>query len=294
MTVSVVSAHNLREACRITRGFVAMHPVKRDVIPRYEAVQAWALVAPLYSGVEQALKLLLLAAPDEQFTLPQLKTDYGHDLKKLYSALNADDRAHIELHFREHWSLYGYNTHGANITTAEQFIAHINGASQDGFFAWRYFLIDETMKMPSTSPLTMSEIWDATCCCIQNEVSDQPEDCSRLSRRLLFEFDDLRFGRNIPYDDYSSDIAKWCVHMNGDPLAAWIDLLVKVSSGARHEVQAPDRLRLELAKMASAALSQMASDSADPDEAVLLYRIKTEPNLAWDPTDGTFHGEPSI
>ena len=125
-------------------------------------------------------------------------------------------------------------------------------------------------------------------------MSNEQDDCYRLSRRLLFELDDHRYGREIPYDDYGSDIAKWCVHMNGDPLAAWVDLLVKAQGDDIHEVQAPDRLRPELAKFAHEALAQMASDSADPDQAMLLHRIQAEPNLAWDPTDGTFHGEPSI
>ena len=40
--------------------------------------------------------------------------------------------------------------------------------------------------------------------------------------------------------------------------------------------------------MASEALQRMASDSADPDEAMLLHRIQNDPNLAWDPSDGVF------
>ena len=83
------------------------------------------------------------------------------------------------------------------------------------------------------------------------------------------------------------------VHRNGSLLAAWIELLVKVNRGDLHEVQAPDRLRPELAKMVDRALEQMASDSADPDDGQLLHRIQTESTLAWDSTAGTFHAEPS-
>ena len=62
MTISVQTAHYMREACCITRDLVAMRPVKPDLNPEHEAVQAWPLVAPLYSGIEQALKVLLLAS----------------------------------------------------------------------------------------------------------------------------------------------------------------------------------------------------------------------------------------
>ena len=286
MSISVVSAQNLREALHITRGLVAMHPVKRDRIHQYEAVQAWPLIAPLYNGMEQALKQLLLAPSGTRFTLPELKNDYGHNLRKLYAALDMDDRDHIELHFREHWSLHDYDTHGANIATAEQFIAHINGPSQDGLFSWRYFLIDETMTVPSTSLWTMAEIWDALCCCIRKEMLGK-QDCFRLSLRLDFKLNRL-VPVPEPYEGFTDDLNCWVVHESNEPLAAWIDLLVKVSGDALHEVEAPDRLRPELAKMADRALEQMAGNSADPDEAMLLYRIQDELNLAWDPADGTF------
>ena len=40
-------------------------------------------------------------------------------------------------------------------------------------------------------------------------------------------------------------------------------------------------------KLAHGALEQVAGDSADPDEAMLLHRIRAEPNFAWRPFDGT-------
>ena len=300
MTVTKEAAHYMLAACRNTRTLVAAHPVKRDYLPKYEASQAWALVAPLYNGIEQALKMLLLTPSDPRFTLKKPKdlpagTDlknlknrpYGHNLKALYDELSDDDRAHIELHFREHWSLYQYDTRGANITTAEQFIAQVNGPSQDGFFAWRYFLIDEAISVPTVSLLTMSEIWDAICCRIRKEVFNKQDDCSSLSRRLMWG-SNRRFPTLVPYEAFNGDMRTWIPHKGGSPLAAWIDLLVKAHSDSIHEVQAPDQLRPVLADVADRALEQMASDSADPDDAQLLHRIQTEPNLAWNPGDGTF------
>ena len=76
---------------------------------------------------------------------------------------------------------------------------------------------------------------------------------------------------------------------NGDQVAAWIDLLVKASHDAIHEVQAPDRLRRELANMARHAIKRL-SESADPDKVQLLQRIQhTEQTLVWDPGNAEFH-----
>lgn len=293
MTITKDIASNIDQACMITRGLVAMHPVQRDVYSRHEAVKAWPLIAPLYNGLEQALKAILLTPSGTRFTLGQLKDKYGHDLTKLYSELEAGDRDHVELHFREHWSLFDYDTGGANIGTAEQFISHINGTSKDGLLAWRYFLVDETAQIPATSLWTMAEIWDAICCRMREEVFGKQDDCSRLSRMLAFRFKRLVLRTiPVPYDEFCDDVNEWIVHKDGDHLAAWIDLFVKASHNALHEVQAPDRLRLELAKMANSALERMASDSADPDEEQLLRRIQGDPTLTWDGTTATFRSRP--
>ena len=73
VTVTKEAAHYMLAACRNTRTLVAAHPVKRDYFPKYEASQAWALVAPLYNGIEQALKMLLLTPSDPRFTLKKPK-----------------------------------------------------------------------------------------------------------------------------------------------------------------------------------------------------------------------------
>lgn len=74
------------------------------------------------------MKLLLLAQPNPRFTLDDLKKPQTrHDLAKLYAELPPDDREHIELHFRKHWSLHDYDTRRQVINTAEDFIADING-----------------------------------------------------------------------------------------------------------------------------------------------------------------------
>ena len=114
MTVSAVSWFKLDRACEITRDLVAKNPLTPDYSSDYMVVQGWPFVVALYSGLEQALKMLLLAQPDARLTLDDLrKHPYRHNLETLFAALPPDDREHIELHFREHWSLYEYDTPGA-------------------------------------------------------------------------------------------------------------------------------------------------------------------------------------
>ena len=298
MTVSPQHALNMAKARRITRHLLIENPVKSDPSADYVAVQGWPLIIALYTGVEQALKMLLLTPLNARFSREELKSrKFGHNLKNLYSKIEAADRDHIELHFKEHRSLHDYRTPGFTLETAEQFVAHINGSrtpqpnskEQLGSISWRYMLLDGIAEVPPTSLWTMYELWDAICCCIRREVLGKPDDCSRLSLRLIGECKNLP--APPPYKAFVDDLNRWVAHRDGSLLAAWTDLLVQVNRGTLHEVQAPDRLRPELAKMATRALKRMASDSADPDETQLLRRIQGDPQLAWNSADGTFGSE---
>lgn len=233
--------------------------------------------------------MLLLVPSNPRFTLETLaRGKYGHNLENLYAELDADDRDHIEQHFREHRSLHDYSPPGLNIATAEQFIAHVNsGGSKGGLIEWRYILIQDISQIPSTSLWTMSEVWDAIYYLIRHQVFNKQDDCFRLSRRFTHDLID-RINDRFETHPLQSEISTWMYHKDGHPLAAWIDLLGKVHRGAMHQVQAADPLRPALADMARRALTQMESDSAEPDQAELHRRLQTDPNLAWDPSDGVF------
>ena len=73
MAVSALSWFKIDRACAITRELVAKNPLTPDYSPDHMAVQGWPFAVALYSGVEQALKMLLLAQPNPQFTLADLK-----------------------------------------------------------------------------------------------------------------------------------------------------------------------------------------------------------------------------
>lgn len=297
MTVTILAASNMLDACNLTRELVIKNPIEPDASLDYEAVQGWPLITALYNGIEQALKMMLLVPEDTSFTPEALKREYGHNLEKLYAELRADDRDHIELHFQEHRSLHNYEPPSIGIATAEQFIAHMNnGGNQSGLLSWRYILIEDISGIPWTSLWTMSEVWDALCCRIRSDVLNKHDDCSRLSHRLFEDYhEQLPIG--IPYDMFKSDFNRWLIHKDGDPLAAWIDLLGKVHRDAISEVQAPERLRLELDNVARKILTLPTSDTAspsderdatNPDDERLLQRIQDEPSLRWDPYGGIF------
>ena len=282
--VSVQSKFMVETACQITRKLIAKNPVEPDHFGDYEAVQAWPLITALYSGIEQALKQLLLIPPT-CFTLEELATrKYGHDLVALYTELGADFRVHIEQHFREHRSLHDYIPEEL-VTSAEDFIEHLNGGSPSRGLSWRYFLIDSSVDVPTTCLWTMSEIWDAICCCIGSS-SHQPG-CTRLRARLGDTLLRLTTGRPITYDGLVVDLNNW-TSRHGDLLTAWVDLLVKADRNILNQVEAPHRLRNDLAARAHEALSHL-SKSDDPDEMHLLRRIRQKGRfLVWDHNVGEF------
>lgn len=277
-------------ACDNTRRLVAKSTLELSYTSTYMHVEAWPLAVALYNGIEQALKMLLLSPPSSVFTLDDLRrAPYGHNLEKLYAALPSDDRDHIELHFREHWSLHDHDARGRFGATAEGFIQFINtGGSQGGSIAWRYTLLEGSSQIPSMNLWTMSEIWDALCGRIRVQALGK-NDCLTPSERLLHGLENVSIEPVEAYDAYFDDLENWTNHRHGDPLAAWVDLLVHASRCDIGQVQAAEALRPELDNMANRAIEHMSSDIANPDEQRLLQRVRcTDRDLVWDPREAKF------
>ena len=289
MAVTTARRFYMDVARRATRDLIVNNPVKPDLSNEYVAVQMWPLVTALYNGIEQALKMLLLIRSSDRFTVELLASrEYGHNLEKLYGELAVDDREHIELHYREHRSLHDYIPE--DLATAEQFIAHVNGSNSSqarGHLSWRYILIDGPEQIPRTSLWTMHEIWDAICCRIRK--ASGKNDCFRLKKRLASQHRSIPTGR-VRYDEQLDDLNRWAASRDGDLVAAWIDLLVKVSHDAIEEVQASPRLRPELVDKARIAIKQL-SESDNPDDMYLLQRIQDTRTLVWDSSNGGFLSE---
>ena len=210
-------------------------------------------------------------------------------MEKLYGELAVDDYEHITLHYREHRSLHDYIPE--DLATAKQFIAHINGSSSEqtkGLLSWRYILIEGPEQVPPTSLWTMHEIWDAICCCIRR--ASGKNDCFSLRYRLAWQRRSIDTGWVLHYDGQLDDLNRWAASREGDLVAAWIDLLVKVSHDAICEVQAPPRLRPDLVEMARIAIRRM-SQSNNPDDKYLHQRIQDTKTLVWDSCNGGFRSE---
>ena len=289
MAIDSMAWHRMYTACTATRKLVAENPVQRDMSGEHEAAVAWPLVTAAYNGIEQALKMLLLTPTGSTLTLEDLRSRYGHDLEALYGALDSNDQAHIELHFGEHWSLYEYVRLNLGFSTAKEFVAQLNDSSpQVGSIAWRYYLLDSSVSIPRTNPWTMCEVWYAICCCIKKEMYPDVDDCFRLSVGLNFRFGET-LQRIVRYDGFIDDVNQWAIHKGGNLLVAWVDLLVKANRDAMDEVQAPERLRPELASMAATATDRLSDDSAGPDDRQLMARVRREGrDLVWNPRTAQF------
>ena len=290
VTIDYMAFHRMFTACKRTRALVAENPVQPDYSGDHEAAESWPLITAAYNGIEQALKMLLLAPKHTKFTMKQLKNQpYRHDLEALYGALEPDDSDYIEKHFREHWSLNEYQDLKLGFDTAKEFISNLNKSQpQEGSLAWRYALLDMSVPIPKTNPWTMCEVWYAICCRIKAGVYDRQDGTFRLSGRLRFRFERVILHWGEVYGGFTDDLNCW-IGCTGDELGAWVDLLVKASKGAIDEVEAPERLRPHLSRMADRAIEALSRERADPDVQKFLLQVqRTDRDLTWDPQQAEF------
>lgn len=286
-----MTSHRIRTALELTRELLRSSPIKPDLMPEYVALQMWPFVVPLYHGIEQALKcLLLLQTPTAN------PKEYGHDLKIAFDALHDDDRQHIEMHFSQHLSLHAdYRPDETGITSAAAFIAHINssGTNQEGSTTWRYLLLEGAQAIPPLHLWGMVEIWDAACCQMRRRDENgnrlDNDSCSCLAVRISDLVMRQQTGRASPYEEFTDDANEWFRRHGNIPLVAWVDLLCKVYRQAIYEIDAPPRLLPCLAEDANKLLDRLKSEPVGSDEWKLWARIEdTGGCLAWDAAKGTF------
>ena len=280
---TLMGSFRLHTACRLARKLYVDNQPRPDLSADYEAVQAWQFAPSIYSGIEQALKqiILLKASRDEgdgfdrDAVLAGLrKGEYGHNIGSLFERLKwcangcqsengcrsagkcesqggfLRAREHIESHYREHASLWDNFYDRPLPSTAEEFIGHISDG-KDGYTKWRYLLI-EPEPVPMLSLWTMLEIWHGACCHIKTHMEHEhrgPDGCFSLSARLRRFFDRLR----PQFDSEGQEWAAW-LGSQEDPLPAWIGLLAAADRGAIHEIDMPPIRRSSLADTAQYAI----------------------------------------
>ena len=283
---TLIDSYKLYQACKLTRKLYVDNQPTPDLVADYEAVQAWLFAPTIYSGIEQALKqiILLKASRDDGDSfnrdehLAVLRSSpYGHNISNLFKRLKwcADGchsengcrstmgcqsqstflcaREHIEHHYREHASLWNNYLVQPLHSTAEEFIRHISDG-RDGYMKWRYLLI-EPEPVPMLSLWTMLEIWHGACCHIMTHMENSmggPDSCYSLSSRLNWFFNDL-------WPQLNSEGHEWASWLSTQIslLPSWIELLVAADRDALHEVNMPPIRRSSLEETAQNALRQI-------------------------------------
>ena len=135
---------------------------------------------------------------------------------------------------------------------------------------------------------TMCEVWYAICCRIKAGIYDRRDDTFRLSGRLKFRFERVILHWGEMYSGFTDDLNSW-FGGTGDGLDAWVDLLVKASNNAIDEVEAPERLRPQLSRMADRAIEALSREPVDPDvQQFLACAQRTDRNLTWNPYSAEF------
>lgn len=301
---TLMESMKLFEACNLTRRLYADNQPKPDMIAEYEAVQAWLFAPTIYSGIEQALKqIILLKASrdggdrfDREALLGELRSkEYGHNISNLFERLkwcaagchgengcqSTDGcqsqsnflcaREHIEHHYREHASLWNNCLDQPLHSTAEEFIHHISDG-RDGYMKWRYLLL-EPERVPMLSLWTMLEIWHGACCHIMTHMENKmggPSSCFSLSSRLNWFFSRLR-------PQFNSEGHEWATWLSSqrNPLPSWIDLLVAADRDALDEIDMPPIRRGSLVKTAVDAFHQMEElAQMDPSPQRTLAKVE--------------------
>ena len=158
----------LKRSLREVRVMWAHHPRTIDAVARYTRGNVWAVVTLLYSGLEQALKVL--AACDQGLTREEaLQRDpndhrgrnwfqkLGHSLSCTWAKLSKRSQETLEDHWQQFTSLHGLK-HEKGCETAATFLKGIS--AKGGYVRWRYALI-ENQDVPRVSIEGMIQLWES-------------------------------------------------------------------------------------------------------------------------------------
>ena len=151
----------ISKSCNSTGG------VQRDLLAEYEAIQGWIWLPSLYSVIEQGLKLIVQSYGTAH--------GRGHRLTKAYDNLKSKHKEHLRNAYKAYVSLHDYIPHKKIRDFLNQIDTgpDVGGKLQDGYTAWRYFLLDGFPKKASDQPRNsvgaMLEIATAIRCILEDE-----------------------------------------------------------------------------------------------------------------------------
>ncbi len=131
----------------------------RDLVPSYEALQAWPFIVTAYSGIEQSMKVLLKMS---QIDYPSTGRA-GHRLDRLFDRLPDIEQTIVRKSFDVYQSLHYY----MNPASVDEFLQSISvGFGSTGYDDWRYLLMDfestlVSARVPMNHAGAMLEVWAA-------------------------------------------------------------------------------------------------------------------------------------
>lgn len=152
-------ATKCEQACRILTDLYQRNPMHRDLVPSYEALQAWPFIVTAYSGIEQSIKVLLKMSRIEYPSNGRA----GHRLDKLFDKLPDIEQTIIRKSFDVYQSLHYY----IDFASVDDFLRSISvGFGSTGYDDWRYLLMDfqaslVSARVPVNHAGAMLEVWAA-------------------------------------------------------------------------------------------------------------------------------------
>ena len=156
----IVQAHQLETPLKRLKEMFAASEHGRDLIGLVERARMWPLVTPLYSGLEQGMKVLAAHAAGmtviEATARGMPLRQAGHDLAAIWNMVSTEAKELIEEHYAQFISLHDYISY----RTAQELLIHLAGPNGKGYEEWRYCLIEAT-PIRDTSIEAMMQIWES-------------------------------------------------------------------------------------------------------------------------------------
>ena len=167
----IVQAHQLATPLKRLKEMFAASEHGRDLIGLVERARMWPLVTPLYSGLEQGMKVLAAHAGGMTVTEATARGKplrrAGHNLAAIWDMVSTEAKELVEEHYAQFISLHDYVPY----RTAQEFLIHLAGPEGKGYEDWRYCLI-EAKPVRDTSIEAMMQIWESIIAAI-NKADDR-------------------------------------------------------------------------------------------------------------------------
>jgi len=218
----IVQASQLKTPLKRLKEMFAASEHGRDLIGLVERARMWPLVTPLYSGLEQGMKVLAAHASGMtviEATAPGKPLRRAkHNLAAIWNMVSIEAKELIEDHYAQFLSLHDYIPY----KTAHEFLTHLAGPNGKGYEEWRYCLIEAT-PVRDTSVEAMMQIWESIIAAI-NKADDRNHShgpINDLAIELHSIWDSSFIKSSIAYQDNSDTKENYDLREHKDEWYNW-------------------------------------------------------------------------